>query len=427
MDSSKLADRLRGILKSPASPDRSTLTRQPASSLERVLGGVWQDEGQHRSFVVERRIEPGERVGGTPVGELAAREAGAAGCMPVFMPLRGGPVDRPPASPAAAPPFVFFDLETTGLSGGAGTYAFLVGFGGFDAGGAFVTRQHVLISHADERAMLEVVACELARAGALVSFNGKSFDAPLLETRYLFHRLEWPGSRIPHFDALHTARRFWGDQSAGCSLVTLEHQVLGARRVDDVAGFEIPARYFQFLRSGDAQPLAAVLEHNRLDLLSLAALTVRLLHLAAAGPEEVRDGREALALGCLYERAGLDGRAAACFDIALLMDESLAIRLESHRRLACLARRARRFDEAAARWRHVLEVPGCPPHVRRQANEALAIHHEHRVRDLAAATTFALRSLEVDRRPAWSDAVQHRLARLQRKMKRTDEPGLLAY
>src|SRR4029077_3318966 len=100
----------------------------------------------------------------------------------------------------------FFDLETTGLSGGAGTQAFLVGCGWVAGDGAVVARQFLLTRPSDERAMLEIVRAELARAGALVSFNGKSFDAPLLETRYAFHRVEWARDCLPHLDVLHPAR-----------------------------------------------------------------------------------------------------------------------------------------------------------------------------------------------------------------------------
>ena len=215
----------------------------------------------------------------------------------------------------AALPFVFFDLETTGLGGGAGTYAFLVGCGWFDHDGGFVTRQYLLVRIAGERSLLALVAGELARAGALVSFNGKSFDVPMLETRYLYHRLEWAAAQLPHLDMLHVARRFWrGGTAAGpdavaagssCSLSALERQPLGTRRQGDVPGFEIPARYFHFVRTGDARPLQIVFEHNRLDLLSLAALTARALHLVRTGPGRRRDPREALALGWIYARAGL--------------------------------------------------------------------------------------------------------------------------
>src|SRR6185295_12040391 len=202
----------------------------------------------------------------------------------------------------------------------------------FDADASFATRQFLLARYTDERPMLALVAEELERAGALVSFNGKSYDAPVLETRYLFHRLTTSVRTLPHVDVLHPARRFWkvqtgtavryGSSAAAaaaqpfraassdtCSLVALEKQLLGVRRVGDVPGFEIPRRYFQFVRTGDARPLAAVLEHNRLDLLTLAALTARLLDLARSGAEAVRDAREALALGHVYARAGLDAKA----------------------------------------------------------------------------------------------------------------------
>jgi uncharacterized protein YprB with RNaseH-like and TPR domain len=347
----------------------------------------------------------------------------------------------------ARAPFVFFDLETTGLSGGAGTQAFLVGCGWFDHDGSFVTRQFLLTRYADERPMLDTVAGELARAGALVSFNGKSFDAPVLETRYLFHRLAWNGRQLPHVDVLHAARRFWKRASHGarasrldgsrafqadddgCSLTALEKHILGVRRAGDVPGFEIPGRYFQFVRTGDARPLAAVLEHNRLDLLSLAALTARLFHLARHGPDAARDAREALALGHVYMRGGLTARACDAYRRAVEMTErgvvSQLVRIESLRALALSHRRTRHHADAAACWRRLVDAPGCPPRLVREATEALAVHHEHRERDLQAAKAFALRSLEAEAQPAWTRAVQHRLARLDRKLKLTEPPSSL--
>jgi hypothetical protein len=325
---------------------------------------------------------------------------------------------------------VFFDLETTGLSGGAGTCAFLVGCGAFDDGGGFVTRQFVLLGHADERPLLKMVGAELTQAGALVTFNGKSFDAPLIETRYLFHRLEWTGGELPHLDVLHPARRFWGDGRAGetpCSLQALEHVVLGVRRTADVPGSEIPSRYFHFVRTGDARPLVAVLEHNRRDLLSLAGLTARLLDLVRRGPEASRHAREAVALGRVYARSGLDSRAResylrACTE-ALAGSSIASIRVEARKGLAVLCRRARRFEEAAVHWRALLEIPCCPPHLAREASQALAVHHEHRVRDLFMARAFALQSFDAQK-PAWNQAVQYRLARLERKMNNSQPSSL---
>jgi hypothetical protein len=336
---------------------------------------------------------------------------------------------------------MFFDLETTGLSGGAGTLAFLVGCAWFDDDGGFVTRQFLLTRHADERPLLQAVAAELGRGGALVSFNGKSFDAPLLEGRYLFHRLGWRGREMPHIDVLHPARRFWKPRAVtsiygtteGCSLQALERQIIGARRHGDVPGFEIPARYFQFIRSGDARPLTAVLEHNRLDLLTLAALTARLLHMARSGPQAIADPREALALGHVYSRGDLEARGRESYRRAIERCRSPRgaydpIRVEALRALALACRRARQHEEAAACWKDLIEMRGCPVPIVREAAEALAIHHEHRVRDLALARTFALDSLAAAAngpRPSIAQAVRHRLARLDRKMGESAQTGPL--
>jgi uncharacterized protein YprB with RNaseH-like and TPR domain len=443
---SALADRIRGIVaprakaREPGStgPVVPSAVGPPASPerISEVLGGEWHHDADGTYLIVETRVAPATIYGRVRVGEIGDRLEEAAGDAAI---IAGG-------APARQP-FLFVDVETTGLAGGAGTYAFLVGCGAFSGEHAFVTRQFVLTRFADERPLLGAVRAELARAGSLVSFNGKSFDAPLLETRYLFHRLEWIGGMLPHLDVLHPARRFWADIDGpheygvgrwigrptppGCSLLALERHVLGVHREGDVPGFEIPARYFRFVRSGDARPLAAVLEHNRLDLLSLAGVTTRLLQLVRGGVEAARNAQEALGLGVVYSRAGLDGRAYDAYTQAVaLADGGRAgqhsagsiggswerVRITALRALALLSRRARRYDEAARFWEQLLQVRGCPPHVAGEATEALAIHHEHRVRDLNLAKSFALRSLEAGRDSARAAAARHRLARLDRKM-----------
>jgi hypothetical protein len=447
---SKLTERVRGI-GGPSAP-REAARPQPSdeTALDSIPGAGWCESGGRRSLVVEHRVPSAAKYGRRSVGDLAMalQRSGAASI------LSGG---------ATVAPYLFLDLETTGLSGGAGTLVFLVGCGRFDREGSFVTRQHLLADVGDERSMLQGVVGDLADAGSLVSFNGKSFDAPVLETRYLYHRLDWRRDRLPHLDVLHSSRLFWGRdlrsntsqmheastplrsvETGECSLVALEAHVLGIRRGGDVPGFEIPSRYFQFIRSGDPRPLVGVLEHNRRDLLSLAALAGRLFELVDGGPGEARNAAEALALGLVYARSHLEKRSAAAFERALSMmgdDTRLAsvanpaetqagvaaLRVTALRALACTARRAGCYDDAASRWLQLIDVPGCPPHIRREATEALAIHHEHRARDLAAAKTFALESLDLQARPAWNDAIQHRLARIQRKIDRSESWPLLAY
>jgi uncharacterized protein YprB with RNaseH-like and TPR domain len=426
-----LADRVRAVIggsnAAGRSPDHaSTVYRTDAPpapetivpSAQQSLGGTWFDE-QRRCLVVERSFDSATRHGSADVGTCARwideSRAGAA----LF--ATGVP---------STPRFAFFDLETTGLSGGAGTLAFLVGCGWFD-GGALRIRQFLMVSPVHERALLDGVSRELAQANVLVSFNGKSFDAPLLEARCMYHRLPWTRDDAAHLDALHAARRFWGPRRAtaadaalpsdGCTLTALEREVLGYRRRGDVPRLEIPARYFRFLRTGDPQPLAAVLDHNRLDLLTLAALTARLLWLTAGGAARAANAREAYALGVTYARAGRTACADGCFRRAIELSRAPAgavdpLRIDACRALAILARRDRRFGEAAAFWRQVVSARGCPAAYRREAAEALAIHHEHRVRDLEAAKAFAMESLLNEPRPRWNAAVQYRLARIERKM-----------
>jgi uncharacterized protein YprB with RNaseH-like and TPR domain len=383
-----------------------------------ALGGSWREQ----CYVIERRWEPCVAHGRDTIGALGECLRQSAGAASLF-------------ADAADAPFVFVDLETTGLNNGAGTHAFLVGCGWFTADGAFVTRQYLLTRFEDERPLLQAVSNQLEQAGALVSFNGKSFDAPLLETRFLFHRLEWFGGRVPHVDVLHPARRFWGHgagpaltvhHDTACSLAALERRLVGAGRIGDVDGIEIPSRYFRFVRTGDARPLVAVLEHNRLDLLTLSALTSRLLHLSAIGPQAARTAGEALALGRVYMRAGLLGRASEAFMHSIGMSRAPEgafdrIRIEALHALAQALRRGRRYREAAGCWRALADTCGCPPHIMHEAIEALAMHQEHRVRDLMTARALALQCLESEQNPTRTRGVRHRLGRLDRKLQRKNQ------
>ncbi len=383
--------------------------------LETLLGGRWYGH----CFIVEHRMAPSEKYGRMTIGELAEQLKASASEARVVS-----------GSQEAGPPFVFFDLETTGLSGGAGTQAFLVGCAWFDDEDALRTRQYLLARYSDERAMLAAVAEDLGRAGALVSFNGKSFDVPVLETRFLFHRLDWTLSGRAHLDVLHPARRFWKEDD--CSLVVLEQQVLGAWRDGDISGYDVPARFFQFVRSGDARPLVAILQHNRLDLVSLAGLTSRLLEIVRGGADYAENAREALALGHVYTRARVDDRAIEAYERAVTLATTSRSRrapllvIDSLRALAVAYRRARRFDEAAQCWTALIES-GCPSSLEQEAIEALAIHHEHRRRDLESAKLFAQRNLDVSHRQhreSVTAAAKQRLSRIERKLS-TAEPRTL--
>lgn len=455
-----LSSRLRAIVKSgPAKPipaalserdvhaSRRELTYEPdtgryeaSTDLDQVgalLGGRPVDTPFGRCLIVDRRYEADRCHGQIRIGDCEVDDFDSLAILDPSLTdsFRGlTPVDPLRTFPRT----VFIDLETTGLSGGAGTVAFLVGCGYFDLG-AFQVRQFLLTSYASERALLYAVAEFFKDADLIVTYNGKTFDVPVMETRWSFHRLQMPLETVPHFDMLHSARRLWRARStaldaddASCRLSTLERALFSVNRVGDVDGFEVPARYFRFLRSGDPRPLEPVLEHNRLDLVSLAAVMARALELTRGGYEACRDCQEALALGRIYERAALDDRfldrervlsdAETCYRRGA-HSRTAEVKAEALYRLALSHRRGRRFGEAAAIWREILDltepkgvqrITGMRP-LRRFAAEALAIHHEHRDRDLNSARELALFALQDSDGRRAAD-VRHRLARLNRKI-----------
>lgn len=435
-----LTSRLRAIVRGgPPKPARE-LTYEPdtggygaamdIAQVGAILGGRPVDTSFGQCLVIDRRYEADRFHGDIRIGEcevtdtegLCVLDPSLSDRRPALS--RSADEERAASSEERPPRTIFIDLETTGLSGGAGTVAFLVGCGFFDLG-AFQVRQFLLTSFASERALLAAVADFFDGADLIVTYNGKTFDVPVMETRWLFHRMEMPLGGVPHFDMLHPARRLWKARAetveeGGCRLTTLERTLFDVARVGDVPGFEIPGRYFQFLRSGDPRPLEPVLEHNRLDLVSLAAVMARAVRLAREGHASCRDGAEALALGKVFERAEINDRAEACYRCAAKSDAA-EIRGEALYRLGLRLRRDRRFVEAAAVWRDMLQLTE-PRHVRRRlaelrqfAAEALAIHHEHRERDLASARELALFALQ-EADAVTAEGMRHRLARLDRKL-----------
>ena len=393
-----------------------------------ALGGRLLSNTFGRCLAIDRRYESDRWHGDVQIGDCELSDFESLRILDSAI-----DADTGPATPRA----VFIDLETTGLSGGAGTVAFLVGCAYFDAG-AFQVRQFLLSSFNAERAMLAAAAELFDAADLIVTYNGKTFDVPMMETRWAFHRMPAPLDEVPHFDMLHPARRLWRTRSAladagGCRLTTLERMLLNLRRVGDVDGFEIPGRFFQFLRTGDARPLEPVLEHNRLDLVSLAAVTSRALRLAGGGEPVCRDGIEALAVGRVLERAGALDRAEACYRRA---SESPCVetRAESLYRLGLRFRRSGRFEEAAGWWRQLVALTDSSRRhgqamvsLREFAIEALAIQQEHRARDLHAARELALFALEEGSGSRRADGMRHRLARLDRKLARKTNAQLFQW
>jgi hypothetical protein len=306
---------------------------------------------------------------------------------------------------------VFLDAETTGLAGGTGTYAFLVGAAWLE-GDRLVLAQHFMRDFDEEPALLAALAPVLSRASGLVTFNGTGFDLPLLETRFILARRRWPAA-LPHLDLLRPSRRVWTACFADCRLATLEREVIGVVRDGDLPGALIPALYFDFLRSRRAAPLARVLTHNRDDVLALVGLLAWFAN-ALAAPETVT-ARELGGLGRLWEPLDVE-RSVACYRAALEAGLDGAFAQVVRLRLARWEKRLARWDAARSLWEAAAQHAEFDP----RPWEVLAKFHEHRRRDFQTARSIVEDALGLaagaGASPRVRDAFAYRRARLDRRL-----------
>jgi uncharacterized protein YprB with RNaseH-like and TPR domain len=314
--------------------------------------------------------------------------------------------------------FAFLDTETSGLAGGTGTYAFMVGIGRF-VQDQFLLRQFFMRDPAEEPAMLEAIAQFLAPAEALVTFNGKAFDAPLLTTRFRLHHIPVPYEGYAHLDLLPLARRLWRDRLESRALKYLEQHILGMRRsIEEVQGYEVPWLYFDYLRSGDARPLAGVFYHNAMDVVAMAALLTHVNEMIE-NPYDgcVEHGLDFVSLGKLFEDLGLWEDAARLFERGLELDLTESDFGLAVKRLSTLQKRRGDFHEAVRLW----EAAAANGHI--YAHIEMAKYYEHRCRDVKTALQWTLSAREhVEQAdlPAymhkhWLAEITHRLDRLERK------------
>jgi uncharacterized protein YprB with RNaseH-like and TPR domain len=287
--------------------------------------------------------------------------------------------------------WLFLDTETTGLAGGTGTYAFLIGLAWWDAG-ALQVEQLFMRDFTEEYSLLHELAARVAERPVLVTFNGKTFDWPLLNSRFTMTRKIRTPQLAAHLDLLHPARALWKLRLGSVRLVDLERHVLDASRLgwhreEDITSSLIPQYYFEYLRGGPADPLVGVLRHNQMDLRGLAALFGK-IDAFLASQEAERYGVDSLdlfGLSRFFGRRGDSGRAHVACSQALDLGLPAEIRPRAHRELALLAKRRGDHAAAAALW---LEL-AADPQDGVLACEQLAIHYERHAKDISHATEFA--------------------------------------
>jgi len=268
--------------------------------------------------------------------------------------------------------WLFLDTETTGLAGGTGTYAFLVGLAWW-VGERFSIEQHFMQDYGEEPSLLLDIAERLAANRVLVTFNGKSFDWPLLKTRFQMSRMKDFPEPLAHLDLLYPARQLWRLSLKSVALTQLEQHVLGFDRGQDIASDTIPQRYFDFLRGGPPEPIAEVFRHNQMDLCGLALLALRINEILADPEEGGCCAGELFGISRLLQKRGDRHLAGRIYQKALVSGLPKSAEQVAQRELACLAKRSRDYALSNALWEKLLDDTA----VGLRAYEQLAIYYEH--------------------------------------------------
>lgn len=328
-----------------------------------ALGGRWFQSPFGPGYVVESVYEAGHEHGRIPLHRALSVD-----------PARlAGQIKDPRLAEQSPADFLYVDTETTGL-GGAGAMVFLAGTARFD-GSLLRLRQYLLPAPEFEGGLLGGLAEDLASAGALVSYNGKSFDLPMLESRYILSRQRPTFRQLPHLDLLHPNRRLFRHTFDSHRLPRMEVELLGFEREDDCPSSEVPERYFRFQRTSDPTHILPVLRHNAWDVLSLVALAAHLAWVCDGEEYPFQAGRAA-EYACDYRAA------AGYFETALERGLARAERLDALERAARCRAKLGDWDTAAAHWQTLIDEPRARrllPYVE------LAKIHEHRLRDLPSA------------------------------------------
>ncbi|MBM3145678.1 MAG: hypothetical protein FJ010_12070 [Chloroflexi bacterium] len=386
--------------------------------IEGVLAGEWRSTPCGETFVVETRYADTFRRGTAPLRGDASLEIIAAWAK------------EPELAMLHLEQFVFLDTETTGLAGGAGTYTFLIGAGRFEGDG-FRLAQFFLRDPAEETAQLAAFEKFVAPCEAIVSFNGKAFDMPLLDNRYILNGWPPPLKNAGHLDLLHLARRLWKARLPSRALGDLEARILGATRSQqDVPGWMVAELYFDYLHTGDARPLRGVFYHNEMDVISLAAL-LNHMSMLLADPMSggVEYGLDLIAIGKLYADLGYFDQAARIYQHGLTHDDvQHKAYWKAIEQLSFLHKKSSDIEEAMKLWQQAAEDGQIYAYVE------LAKMFEHKKGDFAEASRWTQQAIEIVSAPEypdieraqWLPELEHRLVRLEKRQNASSDITLQA-
>jgi len=405
-----LSDKLKALGVNIGADGIKQTSKPPKFSIESVVEGEEVDTSLGQAFVIDKTYTSDPRTESLPL-EFTASLANLSTWI-------GDPniVRYKPES------FTFLDTETSGLAGGTGTYAFLIGIGRFTKTG-FRLSQFFMRDPFEEPAQLAAVLGTLEDSKVLVTYNGKSFDVPLLNTRFISNGEPPPLKSFAHIDLLHLARRLWRDRLESRTLGSIEENILGAKRTEeDIPGWMVPSIYFDYIKTGDARPLTNVLYHNAMDILSLATL---LNHISIILDDPhgglVEHGVDLIAMGKVFEDMGKFDAAAECFLKGLKFELPTSIRHQAIYRWSIMEKRRNNMEVSIQLWRNAAEYEEI------YAHEELAKVFEHKLKDYSQAIYWTELAITIVESPAfpnldrilWQSKLEHRLNRLQGKYSRS--------
>jgi uncharacterized protein len=321
--------------------------------------------------------------------------------------------------------WLFLDTETTGLAGGTGTYAFLVGLAWWEED-CFIVEQYFMRNHGEEPSLLMGVLDHFARRPVLVTFNGKSFDWPLLQTRFQMTRIGTRPHPLAHLDLLYPSRQLWRLRLKSVALTQLERNVLGLHREEDIPSEAIPQMYFDFLRGGPSEPIAEIFRHNQWDLCGLASLALHICDILADPENNGCCSEDLFGVSRLLQKQGEEHLAGRIYIKAIEGGLPESAEQIAHRELALMAKRRRDFSLSNVFWEKLLgeTTEGL------RAYEQLAIYYERYARLPEKASlivreaiaklqdAFRARRINPNKYMQLHAGFQHRLARLNSKIEK---------
>jgi uncharacterized protein YprB with RNaseH-like and TPR domain len=419
----ELEDKLKRIARFNPKPIREITSQKAEDRIVELLNGTLSQNEFGEFVLVEKKFDRDELR--RQIGLTSHEALNGKSLIRICSPRKPG-IKEISQAPFDLKEAVFFDCETTGLAGGVGTYAFLVGLG-YLSGDEFRIEQYFMQDFHQERAILSAIAEKMSGFKFLVSFNGKCYDLPLLETRWTINRIDFDSDRWFHFDLLFPSRRLWKRRIEDCSLSNIEQKVLNVGREIDVPSFMIPQIYFDYIRTGQTEALIPVFYHNSYDILSILKLAVRIDRaMENFSSIEMGDPIDLYCLGRIHQKMGNYHVSIKCYELALSGKVPPEWQTEIKVSLAFAHKRNGYPKEAAKIWQNLTEE-GFPFSL--SAHEELAKYYEHKEKDYLKALLLveqAISRLGYDPPPhrvlkhqAKMNSLEHRKSRLKKKIQKS--------